>query len=38
MKFIKEGWRQTFPQDEDQVRRKYEKIKQIKRYTEEEIK
>lgn len=35
VKFLKDGWRQTFPKDEDEVRRKYQKVKNVKRYTEE---
>ena len=37
-KFLKDGWRQTFPKDEEDVKRKYEKVKKMKRYTEEELK
>jgi hypothetical protein len=32
---LKDGWRETFPDEEDEIRSKYEKAKKVKRYTEE---
>lgn len=34
---MKDGWKQTFPNDEEQIKSKYEKVRQIKRFTEEEL-
>lgn len=33
--FLKSAWRQTFPQEEDIVRQRYQKVKEEKRYTQE---
>lgn len=31
--FIKSAWKQTFPQEEDKVKQKYQAVKQQKHYT-----
>ncbi len=35
--FVKSAWKQTFPDEEDQVRQKYQKVKEQKRFTKEEL-
>lgn len=34
-RFVKSAWSQTFPEDEQKVKLKYQKVKQQKRYTQE---
>lgn len=33
--FVKSAWKQTFPEEEDEVRMKYQRVKEEKRYTKE---
>lgn len=35
--FVKSAWKQTFPDEEEQVRQKYSKVKEQKRFTKEEL-
>ena len=35
--FVKSAWKQTFPEEEDEVRMKYQRVKEEKRYTKEEL-
>lgn len=35
--FVKSAWKQTFPDEEEQVKQKYQKVKEQKRYTKEEL-
>lgn len=37
LQFLINGWKQTFPDDEQQVRSKYKLVKEQKRFTEEEL-
>lgn len=35
--FVKSAWKQTFPDEEEQVKQKYKKVKEQKRLTKEEL-
>jgi hypothetical protein len=35
--FVKSAWKQTFPQEEDVVKQRYQKVKEEKRFTKEEL-
>lgn len=35
--FVKSAWKQTFPDEEEQVKQKYQKVKEQKHYTKEEL-
>jgi hypothetical protein len=35
--FVKSAWRQTFPEQEDVVKQRYQKVKEEKRFTKEEL-
>ncbi len=34
---MKAAWKQTFPQEEDHIKLKYQKVKEQKRFTQEEL-
>jgi hypothetical protein len=35
--FVKSAWKQTFPEQEDVVKQRYQKVKEEKRFTKEEL-
>jgi hypothetical protein len=35
--FVKSAWKQTFPEEEDIVKQRYQKVKEEKRFTREEL-